>query len=242
MVYITGDIHGCTNRIVEFAHSMQLTEDDVIIILGDVGLNYYQDPRDYIRKDDLARLKPTIFCIHGNHECRPQHISSYQLTPWNGGSVWVERDYPNILFAKDGDIYTIDGVRYLVIGGAYSVDKFYRLATKMNWFDDEQPSDEIKAYVEQQIQNNTIDVVLSHTCPIRYEPIEVFLSQVDQSKVDKSTEIWLGSIEDNLDYKAWFCGHYHTDKHIDKMHFLFNSFETINNFDRRNDNVNDTEI
>lgn len=31
-----------------------------------------------------------------------------------------------------------------------------------------------------------IDVVLSHTCPLRYEPTEVFLSMIDQSSVDKS--------------------------------------------------------
>ena len=139
----------------------------------------------------------------------------------------------NILFAKDGDIFTIEGMRYLVVGGAYSVDKFYRLDRNMKWFSDEQPSEEIMKYVEQQIQNNTIDVVLSHTCPIKYEPVEVFLSQVD-----KSTEIWLGSIEERLDYKAWFCGHYHTDKHIDKMHFLYKSFETIDYINGGdNDNV-----
>lgn len=240
MVYLTGDIHGRTNRIVEFAETMTLTKNDTIIILGDVGANYYQDNRDRIRKDDLARLKPTIFCIHGNHECRPCNIGTYELVPWNGGNVWVESEYPNILFAKDGDIYTIEGMKYLVIGGAYSVDKFYRLATFMNWFPDEQPSDEIKSYVEQQIQENHIDIVLSHTCPIKYEPTEMFLPQVDQSKIDKSTEIWLDSIEERLDYLAWFCGHFHTDKHIDKMHFMYTTFETAADIKRRDKSDEDT--
>lgn len=26
-------------------------------------------------------------------------------------------------------------------------------------------------------------------------------------------------------YLAWFCGHWHTDKRVDKMHFLFKSIE-----------------
>lgn len=238
MVYITGDIHGSTKRIIKFANQMQLTKDDIIIILGDVGINYFQDERDSFSKAALSHIKPTIFCIHGNHECRPEHIETYSLCSWNGGNVWREDAYPNILFAKDGDIFTIEGLRYLVVGGAYSVDKFYRLDRNMKWFSDEQPSEEIKKYVEQQIQNNTIDVVLSHTCPIKYEPVEVFLSQVDQSTVDKSTEIWLGSIEERLDYKVWFCGHYHTDKHIEKMHFLYKSFETVEYINRGdNDNV-----
>ena len=51
----------------------------------------------------------------------------YKLQEWNGGKVWVEEAYPNILFAKDGEIYDIAGMKTIVIGGAYRVDKFYRL-------------------------------------------------------------------------------------------------------------------
>lgn len=63
--------------------------------------------------------------------------------------------------------------------------------------------------------------MLSHTIPLKYEPVEVFFSGIDQSKVDKTTEIWLDSIEDRLDYKKWYCGHYHTEKKIDKMEIMF---------------------
>ena len=69
----------------------------------------------------------------------------YKSQEWNGGKVWVEEAYPNILFAKDGEIYDIAGMKTIVIGGAYSVDKFYRLSKGYNWFEDEQPSDEIKS-------------------------------------------------------------------------------------------------
>lgn len=33
-----------------------------------------------------------------------------------------------------------------------------------------------------------IDMVLSHTCPLKYEPIEVFMKGINQSDVDKSME------------------------------------------------------
>ena len=52
-----------------------------------------------------------------------------------------------------------------------------------------------------------MDVVLSHTCPERYIPVEAFLSGIDESTVDNSTEEWLGSIEEKLNYVAWLCGH-----------------------------------
>ena len=114
----------------------------------------------------------------------------------------------------------------LVIGGAYSVDKAYRLARGYGWWSDEQPSDEIKRYVEQQIKEKDFDVILSHTCPFKYEPIETFLPGIDQSTVDDSTERWLDTIEESTDYKAWYCGHWHINKRIDKMHFFFHGIET----------------
>ena len=81
-------------------------------------------------------------------------------------------------------------------------------------------------YVERQLREHHVDVILSHTCPFKYEPREMFLTMVDQSTVDASTEKWLDRIEESTDYVAWVCGHWHTDKRIDKMHFLFHSFET----------------
>ena len=99
----------------------------------------------------------------------------------------------------------------------------------MNWFPDEQPTAEIKARVERKLEelNWKVDVVLSHTCPERYIPVEAFLSGIDQSTVDNSTEEWLDRIEEKLDYKAWYCGHWHINKQIDGMHFLFDSYETL---------------
>ena len=148
---------------------------------------------------------------------------------WHGGTVYVEDDFPNLLFAKDGEIYDLDGKEAIVIGGAYSVDKYYRLQRGMNWFPDEQPSDEIKQQTENQLSaiNWNVDIVLTHTCPQKYVPIEAFLPGLDQSMVDHSTEEWLDKIEDRLNYKDWFCGHWHIDKRIDKMHFMMRSVEAL---------------
>ena len=39
MIYITGDTHGDFRRF----NRLVLNDEDVIIILGDVGINYYLD-------------------------------------------------------------------------------------------------------------------------------------------------------------------------------------------------------
>ena len=84
--------------------------------------------------------------------------------------------------------------------------------------------------MEKQIAEKKIDIVLSHTCPFKYEPTEMFLQGIDQSTVDDSTERWLDKIEEAIEYKAWFCGHWHVNKRVDKMHFLFHDFESMEQF------------
>ncbi len=232
MIYYTGDIHGQKYEIVNLVERFNLTNNDTIVILGDAGINYFNDVRDRKLKKTFSQLKPTIFCIHGNHEIRPQNITTYKTKEWNGGIVWYEEKYPNILFAKDGEIFNIENIKHLVIGGAYSVDKFYRLRYGHGWWIDEQPSEEIKRFVEKQISENAFDVILSHTCPFKYEPIETFLPGINQATVDTSTEKWLDKIEDSTDYKAWLCGHWHINKKIDRMHFLFHDFETSDDLKR----------
>lgn len=230
MVYITGDLHGRCEKIERFIFDMRPKATDTFIILGDVGANYYSGKKDKAFKELLERHKIDMLCIHGNHENRPQNISTYKTKVWNGGLVWYEDEYPHLLFAKDGEIYTIEGKRYFVIGGAYSVDKFYRIERHYAWWEDEQPSDEIKRYVEEQAEKvQSVDFVLTHTCPLKYVPHETFLSFIDQSTVDNSTEIWLDKIEEALNYTAWFCGHWHIEKRIDKIHFIFDKFEVVEN-------------
>ena len=97
MIYITGDIHGDVKRIKMFSEYYELKENDIIIILGDVGVNYYHDSRDRKNKKILSQLKPTIFCIHGNHERRPISLPTYIKKEYHGGTVWYEEEYPNIL-------------------------------------------------------------------------------------------------------------------------------------------------
>ena len=46
--------------------------------------------------------------------------------------------------------------------------------------------------------------MITHTAPLKYEPTEVFLPMINQSTVDKSTEQWLDSIEEQLYYDRWY--------------------------------------
>ena len=200
------------------------------MILGDAGINYYLDDRDVSLKEELSQLPITLFCVHGNHEERPYKLPNYQEKLWHNGIVLYERNYPNILFAQDGEIYHFDGKKAIVIGGAYSIDKYFRISGGAPWFESEQPDDQIKDFVESQLDKADwrVDYVFSHTAPLSFEPRESFLDSIDQDKVDKSTEEWLDIIERKLNYQQWFCGHYHLDWSIGKIQVVYEDFIPLN--------------
>ena len=229
MTYITGDTHGYFHRYFEFTARMRPEPDDVMIILGDAALNYSGDEQDKDRKYFVNSFPFTTFCIHGNHEMRPWDVPGIKTKHFHGGTVWYEEAYPKLLYAKDGEIFDFDGYQCIVIGGAYSVDKYIRLARGYRWFENEQPSPEIKQYVQQQIHaaGDKMDIVFSHTCPFKYEPIETFIHGIDQSQVDSSTEEWLDTIEESLDYKKWYCGHFHTSKKTHKLQFMYEDIDIL---------------
>jgi len=225
MIYLTGDTHRDFKRVAAFCDIVQSTADDILIILGDAGINYLGGEKDRALKCQITELPITLFCIHGNHEQRPETLG-YDEKVWRDGTAFWEPEFPNLLFAKDGEIYDFDGRWCIAIGGAYSVDKPLRLLEGWRWWPDEQPSVEIRERVETRLNAEgwCVDVVLSHTSPLKYELREMFISGIDEAGVDKSTEKWLDAIEDRLDYCRWYCGHYHTDKTIDKLRFVYNDF------------------
>ncbi len=224
MIYITGDIHRDFSRI----YKLKKDSDNMLIVLGDVGINYYLNEEDKNCKEYLKKLKLKLFCVRGNHEERPENIATYKEVEMFCGKVFIEEEYPNLIFAKDGEIYNIDGKKILVIGGAYSVDKEYRLLHGYKWFKEEQLTKEEMDTILDKVKSKHFDIVLTHTCPYKYEPREVFMQGLDQSKVDKSMEHFLDEIEEKISYDKWYCGHYHTEKQVDKLEFMFGRIKIFN--------------
>lgn len=253
--YITGDKHRNFSCVKRFCRDMNTRKKDVLIILGDAGLNYYEDSRDNMLKREVADLNITLFCLHGNKEKRPQNIPTYGIRSFCGGKVYYEPKYPNIFFAIDGEVYTFEGKKYLVVGGAHSVDKMRCLEEGKPFWEDEMPDEFVKAKVEGKLsrEKNRIYGVMTHTCPIDYLPTEMFIStrhnaeiknkprrmkarkrggkkadkKVFQPDIDRSTEEWLGTLEQRLCYEVWYCGHYHIDKEIDKIHMMYREIRPL---------------
>lgn len=212
--YITGDCHGDFKKVHFFCEHNKTTKDDILIILGDAGLNYWMNKSDENSKKKLEELPISFLMIHGNHEERPYNIPTYKEREWHGGVVYYEEKYPSLLFAKDGEVYDLGGKKGIAIGGAYSVDKNYRCMVGIPWFSDEQPSVQIKETVERQLEclDWKVDYIFSHTCPCLVMPRDLFLNFVDQRIVDNSTEEWLDTICSKTNFERWYFGHFHDNR------------------------------
>ena len=162
------------------------------------------------------------------------------------GEVYIEDEFPLIRYFVDGGIYTIGGHRCLVIGGAYSVDKYHRLEyarlaghSTSGWFESEQLTPEEREDISSNISGQKFDFVLTHTCPIHWEPSDLFLNFIDQSMVEKDMEVWLDEVRRSINWKIWCFGHFHQDRlerpRVQQFYRRYESLDSIWNrwYDQR---------
>ena len=230
-IYIRGDVHGNIDEISRFVSQAKTSLDDLLIILGDAGFNYYvhrqsgkslyqNDGNEFIHRQ-LARLPLTIAVVQGNHEAPAWLCEGMREVEFCHGRACQSEEAPNVFYLRNGEIYTINNRTFLCMGGAYSVDKRFRSVpyagwTKdARWFPEEQMSDEEFALARKNLEkaNHSVDFVLSHTCPVSKMPLEMLMKGIPDA--DDRMENLFEEIQNEFDFKKWYFGHFHTDRWID---------------------------
>lgn len=243
-VFVTGDTHGQFEWLANWCDKNQTTKDDALIICGDAGFMYYGvDKWREQRMKQMAQDCPiTIFCVRGNHEARPANYDTAQFVlvtddPCVPNGYYYEPDYPDIWYIADGSILDINDKSCLFIGGAYSVDKEYRQMMGWRWFADEELTTEEMMNILDKIDHRHFSYVFTHTCPEAWQPFDLFMSNVDQSKVSKRMEQFLTTVSEIIDFDHWYFGHFHAHRlnmEVEKTHpgqgdanMLFNHVERL---------------
>lgn len=220
-VFIRGDTHGNYDWLREWCNDNNTTRDDILIILGDNSLRFEGalTARERARKSFVCSMPITIFCVRGNHD-RPftnqwqldcELIPNPMLNSFNP-PMWHDKEYPNLWYFMDYGVYYIKNRSFLIIGGAYSVDKFYRLAMHWTWYPEEQLTRDEWLDLLDLVHDRKFNYVLTHTCPYEWRPTDLFLKNIDQSQVDSSTEEWLSDVNKYINWEHWYWGHFHADR------------------------------
>lgn len=244
---VRGDTHGIFTWMTNGCLKEYKPSETAIIILGDAGFNFWLDKKDARLKQEVNSRGYRFYCVRGNHEARPSDIPSMQdiYDEDVKGWVYMEVMYPNIRYLHDYSDYCFGKYYTAVIGGAYSVDKWWRLERagihdpkhnnpkKTGWFANEQLTAAEMDEAMEKLSGIPYDFVMSHTCPIDWQPTDLFLSAINQSEVDSSMELWLDKFKDVIKWNVWVFGHYHQDRlerpHVEMYYNDIESLDTIYN-------------
>lgn len=232
-VFITGDRHGNFDWLPDWCRENQTTTDDILILLGDHALRFEgaNKPREVNRKKLVAAQPITIFALRGNHD-RPYYKEDG--TVWEdieltecplldnrdyGGfllfedKMWHDKTFYNIWYFQDGKEYFIKNKNFFTYGGAYSVDKEWRQLMGWTWYPNEIVSSGEHAAALDTIDHRHFNYVLTHTCPTDWQPVDLFMRGLDQSKVNTRMEEYLDDVLRYIGgYDYWFWGHYHQNR------------------------------
>jgi len=211
MIYITGDTHGMIDfgYIKEYFAAHYSTPKDILFILGDVAPVWSKDDSSI---SDYDLLGPTIIYIDGNHE-NFELLNSFPLVNKFGAKMHMLSG--NLYHVLRGEIAEINGLSFLCLGGATSIDKDRRI-DRVSWWNEENItySDIDNALNNLKKRDNKVDYVLTHCAPS-----SVLTKKIGYKK-DKNTDA-LEELSSIVITDHWYFGHYHSDKIIDKKYRLF---------------------
>lgn len=220
MIYVRGDTHGDLNCFTEaeMPGESRWTEEDILIVAGDFGFVFYggdRDEKERQKLDVLAGKPYTILFVDGNHEGFP-YLEEYPREERFGGIVSRIRD--NVFWLHRGYVYELSGERVFVMGGAYSMDKAFRLqysevsGTEI-WFEQELPSAEEyrRAIAALKQRNMQVDYIITHTAPRSIIP-RVINTIPDLH--DAELTGFLDWVYYEVDFRKWYFGHFHEDARI----------------------------
>ena len=117
MIYITGDIHAHLDDKRREVIS-KFYEDDILIVLGDLGYSFSESILE------SAEFPCKVLSVLGNHE-NYSLIKTKPIEEQFGARCYKLKE--GIYHIMNGEVLTIEGLRFFCFGGALSIDKSLRI-------------------------------------------------------------------------------------------------------------------
>ena len=220
-ILLSGDFHANVNHELEAITKKALIQKyqkkvynsiQYHIILGDAGFlwpgNYKTDIFNF---RVLANRPFPILSVIGNHEPILGMNNLPETDIGIGETVYKINDKPFVAYLKRGKIYSIDGFKMLVLGGALSIDKIYR-KPNISWWENEYWSEKEKQDIFRLLETeNDFDIVLSHTGPQHINNILCRQWNFNPNKFSDEVAVLNDKIFEKIKFKQWYCGHWHNE-------------------------------
>lgn len=213
-ILLAGDTHGYIGHCQYLIRTALAKECDLVFILGDFG--YWEHQTTGVKFLDqlneyASSLGMTVYFLDGNHDKTSLLMEKYGDFRNEEGFVIVR---PDVLYAPRGHRWAWDHVRFIALGGAYSVDKDWRLqeeelypgkygGAETLWFPEEEMTDEdMDLFLEDTTK---VDIVLAHDKPRASNPKwnrkDYLECLPNQDRLQRAVRV--------LQPKSFFHGHLH---------------------------------
>lgn len=214
-VYILGDLHGNFELLQQLIKEGNL-ENDTIIQVGDFGVGY----ASFL--DDLAAMEQLNFLLVNTNSCLYVLRGNHDNPAYFRGAAPRALDQSNIWFVADYSVLEVHQQRFLLVGGAISIDRKVQKEGEGYWQAEE------FVYNEQIIRRmGNIDVVVTHSAP-DFAPPFVFSDLVHKFAQNDSSLITnlhreraeLAAMYQCLKQNPtnrlidWFYGHFHVSRKL----------------------------
>ena len=204
MIYFLSDLHGKINHSGIEKYLKIAGNDDLLIILGDLGL-WFAEHEDYMEFTEwFLSLDKDIAFLDGNHE-KYSILFKFPEEEQYGGRV--RRLTKHIVYLQRGYAYNIQGSSFFVMGGCKSSCKWKSMGL---WEAEEVPSaDEIaKGYANLKKFGNSFDYILTHK----------YSAEIKENTDDIELQKISRYIDKNVTFKNWYSGHSHKNEILDSRH------------------------
>ncbi len=193
-IMVLGDVHA---KFGELTALIKIEKPELILQCGDFGF--------WPGKVNFSAINNgnTVICwCDGNHE---NHDKIGELLKTNGKERKPIEILPNILYCPRGSVIKLPDGRYvLFVGGAWSMDRHFRIEGH-NWFSQEVINDDdISA-----LPDRNIDIIISHTVP------NYFVTEYEKWQKEAAKDISskaLDYVYDKYKPSKWYFGHWHISR------------------------------
>lgn len=216
MIYLASDLHlpQYSDRLSEkrFPQQNQLKKEDYLVVCGDLCAYWNNSEEEKTARTQLAQKNFTTLFVDGNHE-NFDYLEGLQVREWNGGKVHITDS--GIIHLMRGQVFHINGMSFFTLGGGYSGDAYHR-QEHINWWRDEIPTREEFGEALRNLSGSDwkVDYVITHSASVS------MIQKANLNCEETLLNVFLDYIENHLQFRHWFFGHYHQDIAIDKRHTL----------------------